>query len=277
MVTAALELVARGFPLLPCHAPNSNGTCSCWNRDCDSIGKHPRTMHGYRDATTDPEAIRRWWRMWPDANLGIATGNGLVVVDVDPRSSGYESLERLEAEHGEIVTLTVRTGGGGVHLYLRSRGDLPNRTIAPGVEVKSKGLLVIAPPSLHAEGARYGWVNPGEAMRVVPDWAVDLIVPRRPPNRRVHDPVDAGTPARRKYVEVAIRNECIDLAHTMEDNRNNRLNEAAFSLARFVATGEANPDKLVEALTLAASHAGLSDWEITGTIKSAFGSRGAFL
>ena len=124
---------------------------------------------------TDADTISRWWHMWPDANLGIATGGGFAVLDIDPRNGGDESLERLEAQQGEIVTKTVRTGGGGLHLYLRSAADLPNRTIAPGIEVKSKGLLVIAPPSLHVSGEIYEWIDTGEGIQVVPDWLVDLV------------------------------------------------------------------------------------------------------
>lgn len=53
---AALEFASNGFFVLPLHTPGPGG-CSC-RRDCDSNGKHPRTEHGVKDATTDPEAIR---------------------------------------------------------------------------------------------------------------------------------------------------------------------------------------------------------------------------
>ncbi len=86
-------------------------------------------------------------------------------------------------------------------------------------------------------------------------------------------PVDSGTPRRRRYVETAIQRECLELAHTPEGNRNNALTSAAFSLARFVATGEADPEKLAHVLTIAARHAGLSEREIQGTLVSAYGAR----
>lgn len=60
--------------MLPLHTPAGDGSCSCRKPDCGSPGKHPRTAGGLKDASTDPEAIRRWWRMWPDANIGIVTG-----------------------------------------------------------------------------------------------------------------------------------------------------------------------------------------------------------
>jgi len=71
--------------VFPCHEPTPCG-CSCRRPDCSSPAKHPRTRKGFRDATTDPETIARWWRQWPTANVALCTGgdSGLVVLDVDP-------------------------------------------------------------------------------------------------------------------------------------------------------------------------------------------------
>ena len=84
MLEAALDYAAQGMFVFPLHSTNAAGACSCGRTDCGSAGKHPRTGHGHRDASTDPQQIRRWWAMWPDANIGIASGeSGLVVIDVD--------------------------------------------------------------------------------------------------------------------------------------------------------------------------------------------------
>ena len=49
-----------------------------------------------KDASTDRDQVGTWWKQWPDANIGIATGSssGIFVVDVDGRS-GRASLEAL--------------------------------------------------------------------------------------------------------------------------------------------------------------------------------------
>src|SRR5690606_31535964 len=52
-LAAALAYAARGWPVLPLHTATATG-CSCRDRACGSPAKHPRTMHGLRDATTDP-------------------------------------------------------------------------------------------------------------------------------------------------------------------------------------------------------------------------------
>ena len=107
----------------------------------------------------------------------------------------------------------------------------------------------------------------------MPDWLVGLIRPTRLSPSPLDCPITADISRRRRYVETAIERECLELAHTLEGNRNNALNAAAFSLVRFVSTGEADSEKLAHVLTIAARHAGLSEHEIQGTLASAFGAR----
>jgi putative DNA primase/helicase len=150
-----------GWQVFPLHSLR-DGICTCGNSACASPGKHPRTAHGLKDATTDPEQIRAWWEQWPDANIGIATGaeSDLVVIDVDPRHGG--TLEAL----GELPpTLTVHTGGGGWHLYLNYPDGMTIRNSAStklgqGIDVRGEGGYVVAPPSLHVSGQRYTWSGP---------------------------------------------------------------------------------------------------------------------
>src|SRR5262245_46559316 len=88
----ALWHVACDYPVLPCHTPTPTG-CSCRKTDCPSIGKHPRTRHGVKDATTNEALIRHWWGNWPEANIAIATGqdSGLDVLDEDTYKGGDAS------------------------------------------------------------------------------------------------------------------------------------------------------------------------------------------
>src|SRR3990172_11227437 len=77
LLVAALGYAEQGLPVFPIHSPiSSNGglTCSCANPKCDSKAKHPRTAHGFKDATTDAAIIKEWWSRWPNANIGIPTG-----------------------------------------------------------------------------------------------------------------------------------------------------------------------------------------------------------
>jgi hypothetical protein len=164
MLNAALADIQRIWAVLPLHTI-MNGLCTCGNPSCSSPAKHPRTPHGVKDATTDEAIIRRWWTQWPDANIGIATGaiSNLVVLDIDPRHGGNESLEQWKTQYGTdfLNTLTSCTGGGGLHLLYSHPGvPIKNRVgIAPGIDIRGDGGYIVAPPSLHISGQRYTWKN----------------------------------------------------------------------------------------------------------------------
>lgn len=189
---------SSNFALFPLHNPLPGDRCTCGDPQCSKPGKHPRTGHGFKDATHSAAVMRVWWGDdFPGANVGIATGrmSGIVVLDVDPAKGGLESLLALEARHGELPkTLTVATGGGGYHYYFRHPGDAikvpcivgklsePNAP-APygGLDVRGDGGYVVAPPSMHASGVRYDWellpATPAmeDLLEDLPGWLHDLI------------------------------------------------------------------------------------------------------
>lgn len=167
-LTAALDYAAHGFRVLPLKP----GT------------KVPDVRHWPEEASTDPDVIRRQFelslnrdRRRPDVggarqpNVGIVTGNGLVVVDVDTHHGG-EIPSWVDTS-----TLAVKTASGGLHYYFATdRGALvPNSVgrLATGVDVRGERGQVAAPPSIiyNAEGqgqphatGRYRWVDSSAAI-----------------------------------------------------------------------------------------------------------------
>ena len=106
--------------------------------------------------------VVEWQRRWPDANVGIVTGSAsrLIVLDIDPKHGGDDSLEQLERRFGRLAaTVEARTGGGGRHLYFAHPGyPVRNRAgIRQGVDLRGDGGYVVAPPSVHPSGERYVW------------------------------------------------------------------------------------------------------------------------
>ena len=189
MLEYALELAGMGLPVHPLHTPVGGGRCSCGRKSCGSVGKHPRTMSGVKDASTDPGQIKKWWSMWPDANIGFATGGSsrIVVLDVDCNHAagkyGDESLNALEERHGPLPdTWLCLTGGGGLHYYFFYDGDGVKNDVEflPGLDVRTTGGYVVAPPSLHASGRRYEWEGAHEPwdtpIAPLPDWLRDIII-----------------------------------------------------------------------------------------------------
>lgn len=159
----ALAYAARGWRVFPIYECRATGTqCACGNRKCTSPGKHPRVKNGVKDATVDQIAIRAWWRQWPEANVGVATGAGLMVVDIDPRHGGDDTIDALRAELGAWGdTVEALTGGGGRHIYLSIPDGVVTRNSASelgaGVDIRTDGGYVVAPPSNHATGGVYRW------------------------------------------------------------------------------------------------------------------------
>lgn len=162
MHASALTYARWGWRVFPLHTPRGSG-CSCGSATCGNAGKHPRTRHGFKEATTDEAQIGAWWSEWPDANVGIATGpeSGLLVLDIDPRNGGDDSFEELVHRIGALPeTPEVLTGGGGRHLFFRWPAGveaLRAKPIGQGIDIKGAGGYVVAAPSLHASGRAYGW------------------------------------------------------------------------------------------------------------------------
>lgn len=122
-------------------------------------GKKPLIKGWPEKASIDEKTIHDWWKRWPNANIAIATGRGLGVLDVDYENGGARSIRRLR-ERGEFpITPTVETGHGCHHYFFLS-SDVKNRNrtgLLPGLDWRGEGGYVIAPPSLHPDGPIYSW------------------------------------------------------------------------------------------------------------------------
>ena len=150
LYAAALACLARGWSVIP----------------VEPRGKRPLVAwRGFQTRRASLAQLARWFARWPDANVAIVTGrlSRLVVVDVDPRHGGADSLAAFEAAHGALpATIEALTGGGGRHLYFRHPGKrVANRVgLWPGIDLRGDGGCVVAPPSVHPSGRRYAW-RPG--------------------------------------------------------------------------------------------------------------------
>ena len=121
-----------------------------------------RGSRGCKDASTDPDQIRQWWQSWPQANIGLATGGLVDVIDIDG-PVGVASWARLDELPEALGTVSTPRPGGS-HLYVAAVPGLRNRTkIAPGIDFRGAGGYVVAPPSYVVEEAYegiYRWRRP---------------------------------------------------------------------------------------------------------------------
>ncbi len=161
MLAAALGYAARDWPVFPC------------------AGKVPRTLHGCKDASTDSSHVGEWWGRWPAADVAVATGDGLLVVDVDGQA-GADTLHDLERAYDELPqTICATTGGGGVHYYFAAPCGYRSSAgaLGPGLDIRAAGGYVIAPPSSHRSGGRYVWdLAPEDTkLALAPGWLLTLL------------------------------------------------------------------------------------------------------
>lgn len=173
------------WAVMPLHSIASDGFCTCGNASCKSEGKHPRTPNGLKDASKDEAQINAWWAQWPDANVGIATGqvSGIVVLDVDA-AKGAHSADLLFGDvDATALSLTpkVKTGGG-LHFYYKYPAgvDIRNSASKLGkfIDVRGEGGYVVAPPSKHISGKTYEFLNVVDELAEFPaEWIAKLKAP----------------------------------------------------------------------------------------------------
>jgi hypothetical protein len=162
---AALEYADRGwhvFPLMP-----------------RTKRPLPRT-NGYLEATDDLAQTFLTWKRYPEANIGLACHQSdLVVLDVDPRHGGDDTLAEREKQWGALpATIEAETGGGGWHYFFPHCGGTLRGKLGAGLDVKDHG-YVVAPPSLHPSGRPYVWGVDGHPddvpLALLPDEWVDQL------------------------------------------------------------------------------------------------------
>jgi hypothetical protein len=174
----AWSMAEEEWQLYPVYAVDAEGVCTCRKgAACPDPGKHPTTPHGFNDASSNPKRIMEMFSRWPGGNVGLRTGkgSGTVIIDVDPRDGGMETLRRLQSEYGRLPATSLHaTGGGGYHYALRypeGVTEVPSRTIGPGVEVKAEGAGIVLPPSNHACGGQYE-VLVDASLAPLPPWVL---------------------------------------------------------------------------------------------------------
>jgi hypothetical protein len=279
----ALATSAGGWPVFPCRPED----------------KRPATQHGFLDATTEPERLRRWWTAHPAHLLAVPT-EGLLVVDLDwrpPAPCPWAWWQALCEAHGWdwASNLLVETPSGGVHVYFAdpllernltglaaslagySRNDPAARVVVPQVDVRATGGYVIAAGSRLPDGRTYSVLEPVPVIPAAPGWLRVLLARAHQgpaPARSSTAPAPASrAPARgdqrgSRYGVAAMDAELEALAGTPQGRRNDALNEAAFALWQLVYGGHLDGPTAGDALLDAALRLGLGHSEAVATIKS---------
>jgi len=221
--------------------------------------KAPLIPRGFLAASCDLATIERWWRRWPGANIGMRVPEGMLVLDIDPRSGGDQTLAELELKHGPLPpTMTSRSGrgDGGHHRWLLyPRGEVRGK-LGPGLDVKTRRGFLIVPPSLHpSTGAPYRWSEPPEAPAHLPPGWVTLL--RAAPARVV-----PPAPGQQRTLETST----LVSSYPRRAGEHGRNNALWWSLCRALEAGD---QEAVDALQSAAAELGVPGWSIAKQLRGA--------
>lgn len=275
-----MRVVARayarlGLRVLPLWHVLDDGSCACLKRDhvpggkdAGRAGKHPRSAGGVSNASRDPQTIDSWWQTWPNAGIGIATGHGLDVIDVDSRSGLRDVADLMAAERLPAAVAWARSGrsgGEGFHVVVPSQGKAGNaQALLPGVDYRGEGGYFVVAPTRHRSLQAYEWLTTsplpeGDRLRGV---AISVTLPWERPRAAGH-PV---TPREVAWIDKRLAAQAAKVRHARPTQRNPAVYSAGVSMGAHVQQGWIPRGRVEEAILSAYRDAGGEDPDILRTL-----------
>ena len=268
------ELMARGchlFPLIP-------------------GDKRPAVANWEQWATNDPARLSQWPT---GAGTGLACGpSGLVVIDLDAHTnevpaewsargcydggSVYAWLWEQHDTSGRswAETFAVETASGGGHLYYRAPAQPVIRNSAGKlgwqVDVRGAGGYVVAPGTILPNG-RYEVLPGATAPEPLPGWVIDRLTVAKPAPKRRAPLRGSAWLASLGSLNRRLEGLTKTVREAPEGQRNHTVNWAAYQLA----VDDQLTEETAQALQAAGIDAGMTETEVSATIRSAMNSRKA--
>lgn len=271
LVEHAIDYASRGWRVFPLNLRQKVSHKSAAHSDGRKWGQ-----------TTDADEIRRDFIQWPDANIGIVTGeaSGFFVVETDTADGhgegvdGAAELAKLEAMHGTLpATLEAISPSGSVHRYFKHPGfKIKNSAslIGPGIDVRGDGGMVVGPPSVKLGKGVYSWRN-DFPIADAPPWLFDRIaagnekpepdlsISQRAAALVVNPHAGYGADASHGdgYIEAALRGEYDEVARASKGQRNSQLNTSSLKLGHYVGGGVLDERRVIDEMMAACKSNGL--------------------
>ena len=202
--------------------------------------------HGFKNATSDLKLIARTWHRYPDAGIGLALPEDVIVFDCDvlkdddkrpilidglPDIIGLTSFQKLvlDLNIDDIDTLTVRTQSGGRQFFYRMPEGVPsfNHTRAlEGLDLKGYGGYVILPNSQGQYG-RYEFLNL-TAIKPIPEPLLNWVLTFKNKTPGKYEKLPTGS-------AKIDREEIVRILTPYWAKANGRRNDLMLSIAGFIA------------------------------------------
>lgn len=166
---SALDLARRGFRVFPLRPRQKLPAIDKWPERATANQEKALNLfiETAQRLNVDPDQL----------NIGIATGRGVVVIDLDIKenNNGLATWEDWDVCDDGADTYRVRTPSGGLHLYFGTAQSYRNsvRRIGAGVDVRGEGGFVVAAGSeLDAGSYR---LDSSRDLRLLPDWTASKL------------------------------------------------------------------------------------------------------
>ncbi len=143
ILEAAIWYAENNYSIIPCKGDKK---------------PHLKTWMPNQKERASKDQFSKWWSTWPDAMIGLVTGeiSNIIVIDVDSKD-GLDALSEFLPE--TLVCPIARTPSGGWHYYFKYRPGLSNGVkVLSDCDIRTDGGYVIAPPSINNKGKAYVWL-----------------------------------------------------------------------------------------------------------------------
>jgi putative DNA primase/helicase len=235
----ALIYAEHGLRIFPCRAD-----------------KTPLTIHGFKDASTDPAQIRAWWRRWPFADPALAVAATVVVVDIDVKGdrNGYRDFERLAGRDPRGIDAPMAsTPSGGMQIFYAAAKPYRNRVAiaGTGLDTRSEGGYVVLP----APGNGREWLRPylGVTPPLAPPW-LDVALKQEDirSSAATFDPDLPPLEYDEEFARAALVRACVRIAYAPCGTQDHTRNAECFFIGILVGRGALDEAEAIAALTRAA-------------------------
>jgi hypothetical protein len=244
MIKAARELTSQGLRVFPCRSDN----------------KAPLTSNGFKAASTSENFIQYWWGRYPDALIGVPTGDDFVVLDLDLQHA--EARWWFERNRERVTPTRVhQTRSGGLHFLFEPHADFKcsQAKIARGVDTRGAGGYVIWWPA-------HGFAIENEnQLAAAPDFIINDLQ-RQEPIVVPHRSSSSASPSAR------VRGVVARLSRSAVGERNGVFFWAVCTVRNMATAGELDEPALQDALAdifAAGARVGLPYSEIRKSATSA--------